>query len=189
MTMKKILKEWRTFQNLNEASYGELDKLGINIFLRNFADSHNVDKQKAMYDWSIANMPSDIEEGSEEWSKLKNGYSYNWLEVAGKHMAAKNIWKQVTLWRDDLWSEILSGNADAKREMMFFAAYLDKFMDEEVQERGSRADIDYQSQSAGLGGLMDDWFLGRGGYGYFKKSMEKAMDELMRRRQELKAKK
>ena len=189
MTMKKILKEWKEFQQLNEASYGELDKLGINIFLRNFADSHNVDKQRAMSDWSVANMPSNIEKDSLEWSKLKNGYSYNWLEIAGKQLAAKNIWHQVSLWRDDLWSEILAGNADAKREMMFFAAYLDKFMDEEVQERGSRADISYSSQSAGLGGLMDDWFLGRGGYSYFKKSMKKAMDELMQRRQALKAKK
>ena len=187
--MKKILKEWRTFKKLNEANYGKLGELGINIFLKNFADSHNVDKQRAMYDWSIANMPSDIEEGSKEWEKLKNGYAYNWIELAGQSLAQKNIQKQVDLWKEELWSEILSGKSEAKREMMFFASYLDKFLDDEVSETGTRADIDYKTQKAGLSGIMDDWFLGRGGYSYFKKAMKKAMDELMQRRRALKAKK
>ena len=187
MTMKKILKEWRAF-TLNEANYGKLGELGINIFLKNFADSHNIDKQRAMSDWSIANMPSDIEEGGWQWSKLKNGYAHTWASLANFALAKKNIQKQVDLWKEELWSEILSGNNDAKREMMFFASYLDKFLDDEVRETASRADVEYTDQSAGLGGLMDDWFLGRDGYPYFRKAMQGAMSELMQRRQALKAK-
>ena len=189
MTMKKIIKEWRTFQKLNEANYGKLGELGINIFLKNFADSHNVDKQRAMYDWSMDNMPSEIDKSSDEFSKLKNGYAFNWVELASQDLALKNIQKQVELWKEELWSEILSGNNDAKREMMFFASYLDKFLDDEVRETSSRADVKYTDQSAGMGGLMDDWFLGRGGYPYFKKAMQGAMAELMERRKALKAKK
>ena len=142
-----------------------------------------------MYDWSMDNMPSEIEKGSDEFLKLKNGYAFNWADLTSQNLALKNIQKQVDLWKEELWSEILSGNNEAKREMMFFASYLDKFLDDEVAETGSRADIDYQTQGAGLGGLMDDWFLGRGGYPYFKRAMQRAMAELMERRKALKAKK
>lgn len=186
--MKKILKEWRTF-TLKEANYGKLGELGINIFLKNFADSHNTNKQRAMYDWSIANMPSDIEKGSWQWSKLKNGYAHTWARMASPALAQKNIQKQVDLWKEELWSEILSGSIEAKREMMFFASYLDKFLEDEVRETASRADVEYTDQSAGLGGIMDDWFLGRDGYPYFREAMEGAMSELMQRRQALKAEK
>jgi hypothetical protein len=187
--MKKIIKEWRTFQKLNEANYGKLGELGINIFLKNFADSNNADKQKAMYDWSIDNMPSNIAKDSDEFLKLKNGYAFNWADMTTKELAEENIQKQVDLWKEELWSEILSGNNDAKREMMFFNSYLDKFLDDEVAQTGSRTDMDYKAQKAGLDGQMDDWFLGRGGYPYFKRAMRRAMAELMERRKALKAKK
>ena len=178
MTMKKILKEWKEFQQLNEASYGELDKLGINIFLRNFADSHNVDKQRAMSDWSVANMPSDIEEGSLEWSKLKNGYAHTWAEIVGRREAVRNIQKQVDLWEEDLKNALEAKDEKAERELAFFNSNAEEFLEKKVKNVESRKDVSYKGQGAGLGGLMDDWFLGRNAFTVFKAKMLRAVDRL-----------
>ena len=103
MTMKKILKEWKTFQQLNEANYGEFNKLGIDIFLRNFADSHNAEE----------------------------------------------------------------------------------FLEKKVKNVESRKDVAYRGQGAGLGGLMDDWFLGRNAFTVFREQMLRAVNRLAKNHPEV----
>ena len=176
--MKKILKEWKTFQQLNEANYGDLGGLGINIFLRNFADSHNIDKQRAMYDWSIANMPKNIKKFSAEWKKLKNGYAHTWAKLVGETKAEENIQEQVRLWEEDMRSALEAQDEKAEKELAFFNSNAEEFLEKKVKNVESRKDVAYKRQGAGLGGLMDDWFLGRDGFEVFKNEFDIAVKRL-----------
>ena len=131
-----------------------------------------------MYEWSIANMPSDIEKGSAEFLKLKNGYAHTWFELAGKRQAIRNIQKQVDLWEEDMKSALEAKDEKAERELAFFNSNAEDFLEKKVKNVESRKDVAYKDQKAGMGGLMDDWFLGRNAFPVFKAQMLRAVKRL-----------
>lgn len=188
MTMKKIIKEWRTFQNLNEGNSGLYRLMNIpegtlDVFLNVFTGSIPVELER----WIRQNYGK---QEPEVYEKLKNGFSYNWYSILGPKPTEELIAKMVEIYHDELANASSERGLPTflqkpeedmtpsekrtyrrimkKREKQSQSPELEWISDKDnfdelmkmIRVPGVRGDVEYSDIKSGLFGQMNDWWLG-----------------------------
>ena len=91
----------------------------------------------------------------------------------------------MDLWEEDLKNALKEKDEKAERELAFFNSNAKEFLEKKVKNVESRKDVAYRGQGAGLGGLMDDWFLGRNAFTVFREQMLRAVNRLAKNHPEV----